>query len=687
VRALIVDDREESLYLLKSILLGYGYDVDTATNGFEALNKLNTNDFDLIISDVLMPVMDGFQLCRKIKSDDILRHIPFIIYTATYTGSKDEIFAKNIGANGFIIKPCEPDVFIEKIQSIIINAKNKIENDSATMYEEEILKLYNERLVRKLEQKMLQLEKEIMARQKVEKELRETNSFLDSIIENIPDMVFLKDADDLRFVMFNKAGEDLLDYPRNYLFGKNDYDLFPKDQADFFTEQDQNVLRTKKIIDIPEEEILTRSNEKRILHTKKVPIFDTEGNPEYLLGISEDITNLKKSEAERNKLTAQLLQAQKLESIGNLAGGIAHDFNNILAAIVGYSELAKDQAQTTGQSKTAELLDHVLQASERAKGLVNQILTFSRKTDQEVQPVNFGLIAKEALKLLRASLPPSIEMEFNIDADVGLVSADPTSIHQIIMNLCTNAAHAMKAEGGRLRVELHQIEKQMDELTNERLMNTGSYLQLVVADTGHGMTDATIERIFDPYFTTKEAGEGTGLGMSVVHGIVTSMGGAIDVKSELGLGTVFTILIPVANEQQEAPENKPAVSTWGSESILLVDDENSLTYVLSTQLRQMGYQVTTFNTGDRAWEVFSQNSDQFDAVITDLLMPGLPGDELAERIKGVNPNIPIIVYTGYGECLTNEGESPRKADALCFKPMHGTDIANVLRKLLDKASS
>ena len=246
MKVLVVDDNEQSRYLLEVLLKGNGHEVDTAAHGAEALEKLESQGVELIISDILMPVMDGFQLCRKVKTDEDLRNIPFIIYTATYTGPQDEAFAVKIGADRFIVKPCEPEAFMEAIQEVIAAAKyHDIGAKPAPMHEEEMLKLYNERLVRKLEKKMLDLEKEVRTRRETEEMLRQTNELLDSIVENIPDMIFMKDAEELRFVRLNRAGEELLGHSRDDLLGKNDYDLFPKEQADFFTKSDREVSHNR----------------------------------------------------------------------------------------------------------------------------------------------------------------------------------------------------------------------------------------------------------------------------------------------------------------------------------------------------------------------------------------------------------------------------------------------------------
>jgi len=304
---LIVDDNNTNLYLLKNLLEGEGMEVMTAENGKDALNKARAKPPDIIISDILMPVMDGYALCRECKLDERLKHIPFVFYTATYTEPKDEKFASSIGADRFILKPQEPDVFIDILKKVWQENDTKTRPTTKPLGEEmEFFRQYNEILFRKLEKKMLDLETMSEKLKSEEEELRKNEEFLDSVVENIPNMIFVKDAENLRFVRFNRAGEDLLGYGRQDLIGKNDYDFFPKEQADFFIRKDREVLENRQLVDILEEAIHTKHLGERILHTKKIPIADKEGRLLYLLGISEDITARKNAERESRKTLEKL---------------------------------------------------------------------------------------------------------------------------------------------------------------------------------------------------------------------------------------------------------------------------------------------------------------------------------------------------------------------------------------------
>lgn len=510
------------------------------------------------------------------------------------------------------------------------------------------------------------------------RDLRQNEAFLDKVVEYIPDMIFVKEAQTLSFVRFNKAGEQLLGYQREELLGKSDYDFYPKEEADFFTEKDRQVLTSKELVDIPEEIICTKSNQKRILHTKKIPILDETDTPQYLLGISEDIT-------ERKNLEVQLRQVQKMEAIGQLAGGIAHDFNNILSAITGYSELSLSILDP--KSEACKYLTQVMEASGRAKELVNQILMFSRETVQELRPIRVALPVKEALKLIRASVPATIEMRLKILSRASAL-ADPTQIHQIVMNLCTNAAQAMRDSGGILKVQLTDITIDSGD-GRQRYPDAkpGAYIRLAVSDQGHGIDTQYLHRIFDPFFTTKKRGEGTGMGLSVVHGIVKSYGGFIYAQSQLGKGSLFEILLP-AQEPAAAPRVALELPVpTGCESILFVDDETMIVDIVQRMLESLGYRVTAKTSAIEALDVFKINPDSFDLVVTDMTMPKMTGLDLAEKIFQIRPGFPIVLCTGFDVTMNEEKIAEHGLQDIIYKPILRRNMATVVRKVLDSRRS
>ena len=363
-------------------------------------------------------------------------------------------------------------------------------------------------------------------------------------------------------------------------------------------------------------------------------------------GILIDLTAAKMVEEEKKKLEIQLQQAQKMEAIGALAGGIAHDFNNILSAIIGYTELA--MLNEGAEHCTAELKE-ALVAANRAKDLVKQILAFSRQTDEDRMPVKVAIVAKEAVKFLRATIPATIEIKTRIDDKSGAVLANSVELHQIIMNLCTNAQHAIGEQSGLLEVDVQNTEIDLSQKNDIIELEVGSYVRISVKDTGYGMTPDVMKRIFDPYFTTKEKGVGTGLGLAVLHGIVKKYGGAIKVESVLGKGTTFHIYLPKADIAAPINTEQPKIPMGGSERILFVDDEKMLVDIGQQALQRLGYDVVSRTSPIEALELFKAKPDFFDLVITDKTMPGMTGDALAKELMNIRPNLPVIICTGYSQ--------------------------------------
>lgn len=398
----------------------------------------------------------------------------------------------------------------------------------------------------------------------------------------------------------------------------------------------------------------------------------TLNGKKLVLCIFNDVT-------EQEKLEAQLRQAQKMEAIGTLAGGIAHDFNNILGAVMGYTEMALGEAGLN--ERLRRYLSNIFRASERARDLVRQILTFSRKGEEKLMSLRVSPIIKEALKLLRASLPSTISINQNIQSVADTVFADPTQIHQILMNLCTNAAYALQDKKGEINISLLSEEINIDNTCG---LVPGSYLKLIVRDTGAGMDSATMGRIFDPFFTTKKPGEGTGLGLSLVYGIVKSYGGTITVQSEAGKGTEFSVYIPLLMETEKNPETKAEKSiSGGKERILFVDDEAVLVDLGKNILTVLGYAVVGETDSQTALEIFRACPEQFNLVITDMTMPKMTGIELAGKILQIKPEMPVIICTGFSETITLESVKSEGVRDLIMKPFVRRRIAEAVRSALD----
>jgi PAS domain S-box-containing protein len=407
---------------------------------------------------------------------------------------------------------------------------------------------------------------------------------------------------------------------------------------------------------------------------------DHSGAIDGLYGVSRDITERKIAEQEKTRLQSQLQQVQKLESLGTLAGGIAHDFNNILGIIVGNTELAMDDIPDWNPAR--HNLEEIRTASMRARDMVRQILAFSRKTPQKMKPVKIIPIIKESLKFLRSSIPTTIEIHQNISSESDTVLADPTQINQVFINLCTNAVHAMGEKGGVLEVSLENIELHACSSMDYCDLSSGKYVRLTVNDTGHGIEPKILKRIFDPYFTTKGVGEGSGMGLSVVHGIVKRHGGGISVSSEPGKGTIFQVLFPCIEDEPE-PEVEIAVKIpGGNERILFVDDEKAMVDAIQPMIKRLGYKVTGRTSSIEALEAFRANPDRFDLVITDFTMPNMTGLELAKELLKLRSDIPIILCTGYSEHINEEKAKKNGIRAFVMKPVVLDEIANTVRKVL-----
>ncbi len=404
----------------------------------------------------------------------------------------------------------------------------------------------------------------------------------------------------------------------------------------------------------------------------------------HAMGIIRDISERKLAAAEHERMEAQLRQAQKMEAIGTLAGGVAHDFNNILAAIIGYTELALHEVD--GGSKMHKQLSKVLQAGFRAKDLVNQILTFSRKREQERKHVQIGPILKETLKFLRASLPTTVDIRHQILDPLAMIYADPIQIHQVVMNLCTNAAYAMREVGGILEVGLSRVQVDSGTVGGNPNLRAGPYVRLTVKDTGHGMTPEIMERVFDPFFTTKGKGEGTGLGLSVVYGIIKSLEGTITATSKPGEGTTFEILLPRVEESEFVIEREIAERIpTGHERILLVDDEETLVEMAQSLLENLGYQVTGVSDSMKALDLFRQNPDGYDLIITDQTMPAMTGCAFAREVKKKREDIPIILCTGLMEAVAEDQARQTGVQEFLMKPYVVGELSRTVRNVLDSA--
>ena len=520
-----------------------------------------------------------------------------------------------------------------------------------------------------------QLRAEIARNEIVRKSLLKQQSFLNTLIETIPIPVFYKDISG-RYIGCNKAFEHFSQKPRSEIIGKTVFDMAPNNIAEKYDKQD------RELFDNPgtqqyEWKFQRKDGEDRTVIFRKATFNEESGRIDGIIGSVFDITDRVQSDK-------QLIQAQKLQAIATLSSGIAHDFNNILSAMMGYTELARMKLSNDSQACTD--LDKAHTAGKRAVELVKQILTFSRQSDKAIQPVKVSHIVKEVLKVMRASLPATIEIRHSIFTEV-TVLADPIQLHQVLLNICTNAGHAMTANGGMLEIILDTTIVEPGSADSDEVLSSGPFMKTQVKDTGVGIPPNYIDRIFDPFFSTKHPEEGTGLGLSVAYGIIKNLGGTIRVSSKPGAGSVVEVLVPMAEDPREKAflERENALP-HGSEHILFVDDEELIVDLGKQLLEQLGYSITGCTSGLEALKTFKDNPQQFDLVITDEVMPDITGITLAEELSKIQPETPIILCSGYMSAMSTIGRDEaavKGIKAFMLKPMVTKQISKTIREILD----
>lgn len=513
--------------------------------------------------------------------------------------------------------------------------------------------------------------RDVSEQTKVRNDLIKEKAFFNHLIESLPGVFFLFKLEGKQYVMkkWNEQYVKILGYSPDEL--KDAPITTFVDVADIPTLNNaiKQLLKTGNLTT----QFYTQTKDNRLIPilymTQHIEYFGDS----YIVGTGIELTEKIKAEEEK----------EKLEAMGTLAGGIAHDFNNILTAILGYAELV--QKRLPPDDYTRKMQSQVVNAALRAKNLVNQILLFSRQSELNKKPIQLDFIIKEALKLIRSSLPTTIEIRQDVPKDSGTILADATQIHQIIMNLCTNAYHAMRESGGILNVSLTERTILKEDFTySEVTLSPGTYLRLEVSDTGYGMDRATLSKIFDPYFTTKEIGEGTGLGLSVVHGIVQNCGGTIKVYSEPGQGTSVCIFFPkIDNDISNKAEQPDTVLQTGIERILLVDDDQMIVDLMRTSLTDLGYQISAFSNSQQALHAFSAAPESFDLIITDMTMPKMTGMDLAKKILSIRQQTPIILCTGYSELITREKADAIGIKAFLSKPILREELSRTIREVLE----
>jgi PAS domain S-box-containing protein len=523
------------------------------------------------------------------------------------------------------------------------------------------------------------ISRDITERKQAEAQLRESEEKYRLLVENINDVIFAIGNDGV-VTYVSPAVESLYGYKPSQIIGRHFSEYIWPEDLPRVTKSFEEVASGHyepaeyRIVTVSGGTHWVRSSSRRLI---------IDGRFVGLQGVMTNITQRKAAEEDKERLEARLRQAQKMEALGTLAGGIAHDFNNILAAIIGYTEMMLSDVSIS--SPMHHDLQQVLKAADRAKDLVKQILVFSRmEGQQEKLAVDIGGVVKEALKLLRATLPTTIEIRQDIASGAGAALADPTQIHEVLINLGTNAAHAMGEKGGVLEVTLGEVNFNAETAALHPGIQPAAYLRLTVRDTGHGMDAATLERIFDPYFTTKETGKGSGLGLAVVHGIIRRHMGAITVHSEPENGTIFHVYLPRHEGKVQVESAQPAPIPRGTERILFVDDEAALAGIGQKILTQLGYEVLAKTSSVDALDTFRARPEHFDLVITDYTMPNMTGAELAGEILKIRADVPVVLCTGFSEMIDEEKAKKLGITEFVMKPFNMRTLAELCRRALDK---
>lgn len=597
----------------------------------EARTALATTVPDLVLLDGILPDGRGLELLRE-DADTV----PYPVVLMTSQGSEQmAVEAMKAGAVDYVVKS---GVTFNEMPRIVEGA--------------------------------LRTWGHIVERRRAEQALRENEERYRDLVENASDIVYTHDLSG-KLTSLNRAAERITGYTRAEALGMNIADIILPEQIAFAHQMTTNKLVGSETTTY-ELDILTKHGQRLTLEVSSCLIFQGD-RPVGVQGIGRDAT-------ERKRLEAHLRQAQTMQAIGTLAGGIAHDFNNILAAMLGYTELALCDVHPG--SPVWQSLQEVLGAGQRAKALVQQILTFSRRTEQERKPLQLHELIKEMLSLLRASFPSTIAIRQNLNPRAGTVLADPTQMHQMLLNLCTNAEYAMRQTGGFLEVSLDtvHIDKQVAGL--HTTLQPGTYVCIVVRDTGRGIAPEAFEHIFEPFFTTKPRGEGTGMGLALVHGIVTNHSGVITVDSAPGQGTTFRVYLPrVAPISLE--EKAPALPLpLGTGCILFVDDEEALVRIGTAMLARLGYEVVARTSSVEALEAFRATPQRFDLVITDQTMPNMTGEMLISSIRLLRPDIPVILCTGFSHVMHAEKAQSLGVDAFLMKPLTIYDLACAVQQLM-----
>jgi signal transduction histidine kinase/DNA-binding response OmpR family regulator len=722
---LVVDDERSIRFTVKAFLEAEGHSVETAEEVESAMALVRSTDFDVILSDIVLPGMHGVELLRQIRETSPHAQVIMMTGEPTLETASESL---RLGAVDYLRKPVGKSEILKAVRNAM---RVKSLNDERLRLEEEN-RSYTDHLEYLVERRTHALAASETALRRRAEELDILNRLARRVNESItvddavqwglrevvqavgPDLalLFLREGEQLVLKGMCSESADVVWQPQDvHEVGKCLCGLAVSENSAVYSPdirvdsrcsmtECRNAglgsfaalplrngsevigvlgIASRQVRDFSEHSAFfdALAGEMSIGLNKSLLYEQVQHNA---MELKSSLSRIEEAEAERIELQQHLQRSQKLEALGTLAAGIAHDFNNILGAMIGYAELAL--LNIPEGSKSRDSIGMVLTAGERAKDLVKHILAFSRQSDEERKPVQVTHIVKEVLKFMRASLPSTIEIRQNFDAGIGVILADPVQIHQVLMNLCTNAHHAMREKGGVLDVRLASVHVGPEYAAALPDLKPGPYVKATVKDTGHGMDTATTVRIFDPYFTTKEKGVGTGLGLAVVHGIVQKYGGRVTVQSEPGKGTVFDLYFPAI--QTDKIPDRPAQEDLprGHESILLVDDDQLHLEVVQKTLEYLGYHVEAKTSSMDALALFRTAPHRYDLVVTDMTMPAMTGDKLAMELMRIRSDIPIVLCTGYSEKALEDNAKAMGIRAFVMKPVLIAQMARAVRDAL-----
>ncbi len=661
---LVVNDAPDQLDLMRTILRQAGYRVLTADGGHEGFETAKRERPSLIISDVAMPEVDGVELCRLLRAEERLRHIPILLVSALRKDAASVVEGLRTGADDYLAAPYDPVVFIARVARLLeIRRAN------------EELELRVAERTAQLEAANQALERELAERKQIEQKLRQQAALIDLAYAAI----IVRDINNT-VIYWNPSAVETYGWSAEEAKGKI-ADTLLQTKFPIPLEELNSVLFTSGRWH-GELRHVRRDGAEIVVESRKAIVRDDNGEPTAILEVNRDITERRRAEEALRQAEEQLRQAQKLEAVGQLAGGIAHDFNNLLTAILGQSELLLRQHDDDSLRRKVE---EIKKAGDRAALLTYQLLAFSRKQILQPKVLDLNVVVSEMDKILQRLIEENIEIKPILDPLLGRVKADPGQISQVIINLTINARDAMP-RGGRITVETQNVYLDEEYASEHVSVRPGHYVMLAVSDTGAGMDAKTQKHIFEPFFTTKEVGKGTGLGLSTVYGIVKQSGGNIWVYSEVGRGTTFKVYLPRVEDEIEQAATDAASGNLprGTETILLVEDEEAVRKLARDILESCGYTVLEAANGAEAIAICEDQDCEIDLLITDVVMPRMDGREVAERLTLLRPQLRVLFMSGYTEnAIVHHGVLDEGANFIA-KPFSLEKLARKVRELLDR---